>query len=153
MENPYQSITPANEQATVFKQDQPNRKLEATSSAQSYLYSMKGWVRFISVLGFISFAVMLFYMFIVMTFLGAFSRGIGAGFGGIVFFFMLVIAAVVFMLALRLTKYTNAIGRMQKSRSPADLEIAMIEQMKFWRLMGVLVILSTFLMLFGFIFG
>jgi hypothetical protein len=151
MENPYQSIVPVNEKSAVFQVDQSQEKLAATSAAQAYLYSMKGWVRFISVLGFISFAVMVFYMFVMMVFVGAFTRGVGGSFGGLLFLLMLVMAAVVFMLALRLSKYSNSIGRMQISRNRGDLENAMIEQMKFWRLTGVLVIILLAFILLGFL--
>ncbi len=148
MENPYQSINPVNEKSGVFQQAQFNEGLEANSSAQSYLYSIKGWVRFISVLGFISFAVMLFYMYIMMALTGALG---GGGLGILFFLLMLVMTVVVFMLALRLSKYSNSIGRMQLSRSPVDLENAMIEQMKFWRLTGILVLILLVFILLGYV--
>ena len=149
MEDPFQQIPASNEKPPVFQGESVNTGIEANSSAQTFLYSIKGWVRFISVLGFIGFAVMVFYMFVMLVFLGSFVGGAGGGLGVLFLLLMLALSAVVFMLALRLSTYSSSIGRLQRSHSPADLENAMIEQMKFWRLAGILVIIILLLILLG----
>jgi len=137
MENPYQTT-----ESVLNHEDNLNprigEKLEATSVAQAALYSSKGWVKFVGVLGFIYFAFMVIAVFMMMFVLGH----IGGGGSIIMFLLMLAMTIVVFMLALRLSKFSNAISRMEVSRSPVDLENAMIEQMKFWRIAGILVLIG-----------
>jgi hypothetical protein len=152
MKNPYQPGSPTNEKYGIFQQDQSPEGLEANSSAQSYLYSIKGWLKFISVLGFISFGVIVLYMLIVTFVMSALSGG-EFGFGIMFLLPTLVMTIMVFMLALRLSKYSSSIGRMQISRSPTDLENAMIEQMKFWRLTGILVLVLLVFILLGIVFS
>lgn len=132
MENPYQSIN-----TDPSQQGGNSNGLEASSYAQSTLISSKGWVRFISVLGFIYFAIMVIGLFAMISVMGQMG-----GAGGLVVLLFLVMTVVVFMLALRLSKFSSSIGRMEISRNPADLENAMIEQMKFWRIAGILVLIG-----------
>lgn len=123
--------------------------LEVNSNAQSWLYSAKGWVRFLSVLGFISFALMLIGTLIGLMIPGA---GLVGPMGGREIIFVLLFGAmtvITFMLSLRLTKFANAIGRLQITRQAVEFELAMIEQMKFWRLLGILIIIWLVLVLIG----
>jgi hypothetical protein len=142
MENPYQPINPNSGPSSlgddVFQKGVHSNGLEASSVAQASLYSSKGWVRFVSVLGFICFAIMIIMIFAMMSFVGA----MGGGAVILVFLLMLALTVVIFMLALRLSKYASSIGRMEVSRDPADLENAMIEQMKFWRIAGIMVLIG-----------
>ncbi len=141
MENPYPTINPSPEPSSlrdgVFQKGTNSNGLVASGAAQTSLYSSKGWVRLVSVLGFIYFAIMILMIFAMMSLLGQ----MGDGSMILVFLLMLAMTVVIFMLALRLSKYASSIGRMEVSRNPADLENAMIEQMKFWRIAGIMVII------------
>ncbi len=57
--------------------------------------------------------------------------------GGIVVIVMIIYCVIIFLFALRLGSYASAIGRISVSRNPLDLEEAMVQQMKFWRLSGI----------------
>ena len=122
--------------------------LQVTSHAQQRLYSSKGWVRFMSVLGFISFAGMVFGTIAATRMIG----NIG-GFGIFSVLLMLAMTIVIFMLSLRLAKFANAIGRMELTRDRYAFEAAMAEQMKFWRLMGILTMIWLVLASIGLISG
>lgn len=141
MENPYQTTNPnplsSSPGDSLFQGGERSNALEASSIAQTALYGAKGWVRFISVLGFIYFAIMIIMLFVMMSVM---SRMGGAG--ALVILLMLAFTSVTFMLALRLSKYSSSIGRMEVTRHPADLESAMVEQMKFWRIAGILVLIG-----------
>ncbi len=137
MENPYQTTESQAPSGGVFQQQQGANGISATSIAQSHLYSSKGWVRFISVLMFIYFAFMilgLFGMFALVSQVG------GVAILGVLL--MLVMTVVLFMLANSLSKYSTAIGRTEISRNPGDLETAIMHQMKFWKLCGILTLIA-----------
>jgi hypothetical protein len=142
MENPYQTINPNPGPSSLgddaFQKGVHSNGLEASSIAQTSLYSSKGWVRFVSVLGFIYFAIMIMMIFAMMSLIEV----MGGSAVVLVFLLMLAMTVVIFMLALKLFKYASSIGRMEVSRNPADLENAMIEQMKFWRIAGIMVIIG-----------
>ncbi len=142
MNNPYQD---SNSEG-VFQAGAQG--LQANSNAQFSLFSSKGWVRFLSVLGFICFAFMLIGTISTLTMIGLLG-----GIGVLSFLLMGVMTVVTFMLALRLSKFASAIGRMQITGQPIELETAMIEQMKFWRLSGILTLIWLVLALIGLITG
>lgn len=137
MENPYQQNQPQSSGHSVFQSEPGARGLSASGVAQSYLYASKGWVRFISVLGFIYFAIMLMATFAIL--------GLSSQLGGLMFLvapLMILMTVVVFLLANGLSKYASAITRTEISRNPADLEAAIIHQMKFWKLAGILTLIG-----------
>lgn len=155
MDNPYQSTSAGN--STLPNSTQ---HLVATQTALYQLSGCKGWVRFMSVLMFIMFA------FFVLAFIGMISMfatigsssssyssmgssPMNAGIIGILI--MLIYGAVIFMLGLRLSKFSSAIGRLMVSRHPQDLETAMVQQMKFWRICGVLVLIGLIFAILGMI--
>ena len=146
MENPYQTTNsnPITNNSEVFQQDRQSERIEATGLAQSALYSSKGWVRLISVLGFIYFGIMALIVFFTLSFLGS---GAG-GYGVMIVFMTLVMTVITFMLALRLSRFSSSIARAEVSRNPHDLEDAIYEQMRFWRLTGImtLVVLVLFIL-------
>lgn len=105
------------------------------------------WVLVIAILGFIS------SVLIVLTALplllggtqlyGDLNTGIGSSFmmgmGG----FYLGIAAVTFFASLHLVKFASAIKRALNSLSATDLEDALERQASFWKLVGILSLLSV----------
>jgi len=148
MDKPYQDLG----ERVAFHDDVQG--LRVNSNAQSWLYSAKGWVRFLSVLGFIGFALMLIWAITMMTAFGYLGNaGVFGGVGVIMFILMSAMTIVTFMLSLRLSKYSSAIGRMQQTGQPMDFEVAMIQQMKFWRLAGILVLISLAFFLIALISG
>lgn len=153
MNDPYQNIStggapvlkasPSDGQSDSLLRPQ-QAPLTLNAHAQQALIYSKGWVRFLSVMGFISFA------FIIIVFIGAlFSISRSGGMGLIQLVIFGVLAFVVFMLASRLSKFASSITRMQLGGQPLDFEAAMNEQMKFWSLLGVLTIIWLVLALFG----
>lgn len=126
MENPYN------------QNEQEANGVSASSVAQSSLYASKGWVRFISVLLFIYFAIM------VVVLIGGILGMTDGGYSVILPFILLVMVVVLFILANRLSKYSSAISRAEISRDSLDLEAALVYQMKFWRLAGILTLIGVF---------
>ena len=64
---------------------------------------------------------------------------------------LLCLAAVIYLLpSLRLLKYANAIARLELAPDSASLEGALEQQRAFWRLVGVITIVS--LLLYGLLF-
>ena len=114
----------------------------ATQTAIHELSKCKGWVRFISVLCFILFGIFILGFIGILSMLSRMG-----GTAGLMLIMYLVFIVVSFFLAFRLTGYANAIGRLLQSRNPVDLETAMIQQMRFWRLYGILMIVSFFIKL------
>ena len=137
MDNPYQQNQPQQSGNDVFQPQQGTSGISATSTAQTSLYASKGWVRFISVLGFIYFAFM-----VIGTF-GTFALVSQLG-GASIFMslLMVIMTIVIFLFASSLSKYATAIARTEISRNPADLEMAIIHQMKFWKLAGILTLIG-----------
>ncbi len=142
MENPYQNSPASNPSINS------TQSLVANQSAIYQLSASKGWVRFISVLMFISFA---FFLLALIGMFAIYSRvsssssgelGLFGTSGAIGIIIILLYGVIVFMLGLRLSKFSSAIGRLAISRNPLDLESAMVQQMKFWRLCGIIVLIG-----------
>lgn len=133
----------------VLKSDSnASEGLKLDTNGQQALIASKGWVRFISVMGFIvfGFAVLGIVSLIV-------SISYTGGFGLIQVIIMSVMAVVLFKLANGLSKFSSAITRMMVSYDPIDFEIAMNEQMKFWKLFGILTLIWVILAFFGVLAG
>lgn len=143
MNNQYQNPTYQTDPSSGMNPD-----LVATQVAIQHLINGKGWVRFVSVLGFIAFAFMLLGT---LGMLAGVSRA--GGFGLIMFLLMAALSAVVLILSIRMTKYANAIGRITFTSNPLDLEDAMTQQMNFWRLYGILVCIFCVFGIIGLIQG
>ncbi len=107
--------------------------------AQQALISCKGWVRFLSVMGFISFALVIIAF--IAGLVAHVEEGITSGIGLIQMVVFAVMSVVLFILSFRLSKFAGSITRMQLVGQPVDFEAAMVEQMKFWALFGVLTIM------------
>ena len=137
MDNPYQTTPPP-----AYP---PNsQELVATQQAVTELANCKGWVRFISVLCFTLFGIF------VLGFIGILymvSQWGGAPAPRMLIMYLAFIF-ITFFLAFRLTGYANAIGRLINNRHPIDLETAMIHQLKFWRLYGIIMIVSLVIKIF-----
>ena len=141
MNDPYQT-----RQSLIQKQlpqNNPN-KLQLDTNGQISLIASKGWLRFLSVIGFISFALIILWLIGVMV-----SLQYSVGLGVMLMIILSILAIVVFKLAHRLSKYSSAIKRVMEFHDPADFESAMEEQMRFWRLFGILTIIWVLLAVLG----
>jgi len=142
MNNPYESTN-----TMIHGQVSPkhSHSLQLDTNGQIALNAAKGWVRFFSVMGFISFA------FVILGMLGTlFTLGKTGGFGLIITMVFVVMALVIFKLANSLSKYSSAITRVMLNHDPYDFERAMEEQMKFWRLFGILNLIWIVFIIIGF---
>ena len=111
------------------------------------LAGTKPWVRFFSVLMWISVGLMLLAaaVMIVLSTIGA-AKSLSSGpFGGkqlIVFAVVYGILAFVYIFpAIKLWKYANRIGSLGATRSVTDLDAALNEQRSFWKFAGVMTII------------
>lgn len=118
-----------------------------TDSIISSLRKTRPWVLLLAVLGFIGTAFMLI-MVAGMIFSGSMMQGMEGveGMpGGFIYgmaAFYLVIAIIYFMASWYLLKYAGAIKRAVTGMSLGDLETALEKQASFWKLMGVLSLIS-----------
>jgi hypothetical protein len=121
-----------------------------TDGVQMYLRQTKPWVRFMSVLMFISVG------FLVIAALAMFVVGIAAGargsnpFGGMIggtvlALMYLVMAGVYVAPGVFLSRYAGAIGRFLGGGSTTDLEAALKHQRSFWRYAGILTLIGLVL--------
>jgi Family of unknown function (DUF5362) len=116
-------------------------------STIAMLAGTKPWVRFLSVLMWISIGFMLLgaASIGVLSAIGASKSGAPSPFGGKE---MIVIAVVYGILAfvyifpaVKLWKYASRIGTLGSTRSVADLDAALKEQRSFWKFIGVMAII------------
>lgn len=121
----------------------------AESSVTAALYeSMRGtkpWVRFLAVLGFIGSGLMVlggFFMLIGGGLMAVSDKQAMpfAGFPVVIALVYLVMGAIYLYPAVRLWAYGTRIGEMLASQSMHDLEAAIESQRRFWRVVGIYVI-------------
>ncbi len=153
--NPYS--TPA---ANLYGSTSGGAADAVSPSTIAQLAGTKPWVRFLSVLMWISAGLML----LVAAGMGIFST-MGASksmpsspFGGMQLTLVAVIygilAFVYIFPALKLWKYANRIGSLGATRSVADLDAALNEQRSFWKFIGVMaaIMISIYLVaIIGFV--
>ncbi|MCP4849609.1 MAG: hypothetical protein GY899_16850 [Verrucomicrobiaceae bacterium] len=104
----------------------------------------RGWVRFFSIMGFISCGLLV---------LGGLAMLVGGGseFGYVygsegiailIGFLYLLFAALYFFPSLKLTQYANLITSLQESHTEQDLVSALDMQRSFWALIGIMAIVT-----------
>ncbi len=104
----------------------------------------RGWVRFFSIMGFISCGLLV---------LGGLAMLVGGGseFGYVygsegiailIGFLYLLFAALYFFPSLKLTQYANRITSLQESHTEQDLVSALDMQRSFWALIGIMAIVT-----------
>ncbi|MGB0993224.1 MAG: DUF5362 family protein [Akkermansiaceae bacterium] len=107
----------------------------------------RGWVRFLSVLGFVG-AVLLLLMgifAIIGTGAVASAGGQGAAYQtgymiGMGIYYVVMAFAYIYP-SIKLWQYAGAISRLQASQSEMDLETALDKQRSFWKFAGIMTIL------------
>lgn len=123
------------------------------------LRKTRPWVLFIAVLGFIFAAFMLIAS--IPMFLGGGMMGMdgmGAGLAGTGFMvgmglMYLLLAAIYFIASLYLLRYASAIKRAVIGLNISDMESALEAQASFWKLVGILSIVSIVLMIVFMVVG
>ena len=140
--NPYS--TPA---ANLYGSTSGGAAVAVSPNTIAMLAGTKPWVRFLSVLMWISVGLMLIAaagMGFVSTIGVAKSMSSGP-FGGkqlIILAVLYGILAFVYIFpAIKLWKYANRIGSLGATRSVADLDAALNEQRSFWKFIGVMAII------------
>ncbi len=135
-----------------------------TERVVASLRKTRPWVLFIAILGFIGAAFTLIAS--IPMFLGGGMMGMGgmqgldagAGLAGTGFMIgmgvmYLLIAVIYFIASLYLLRYANAIKRAVTGLSAADMEAALEAQASFWKLVGILAIVSIVLMIVFMVVG
>lgn len=126
-----------------------------TEEMVNALRGTKGWVLLIGVLMFLAAALTSLGGIVAMF--GSALMGAGAKGGAPAGLFIgmgamyLLMAAIYVFLGLYLVKYSSAIGRLIGSGQAADMEAALQQQRKFWRLAGVLALIMIVFMVLGII--
>ena len=128
------------------------------------LKKTRPWVLLLSILGFVGAALMAIVavpMLMGSAMMGSLEGadaeqlGMMAGAGvmigmGVLY---LVFAAIYFMASLYLLRYAGSIKRAVSSLAVADLEDALGQQASFWKLLGIMALISIVLMLVVFVVG
>ncbi len=131
MENPYQTTT-TNPVNTLNQ----TGDLSATPKAIEHLIKSKSWIRFISVI---------LFLWCTLYLLGGMSLLFMAPRTEIILMFPILVTFIttilLFVLGLRLSGYASAIRRLSFISSPQDLETAMVKQMLFWKLTGIMTLI------------
>lgn len=118
-----------------------------TDSITTSLRKTRPWVLFLAILGFISAVLMgittipMFLGMGDMMNVGA-SSGVVMGMG----LFYLAIAVVTFMASLHLLKFAGSIKQALSTLTAQDLEQALAHQASFWKLVGILSLISMIFM-------
>ncbi len=122
-----------------------------SASIMQSMTKTRPWVLLFAVLGFIGAGLMLIGSVgaivggITMLNVSAGDAPSKAGLGGLlaVGLFYLVITALYFWVSLYLLRYASAIKRLKLSNQLVDLEAALANQASFWKLVGIMVLISV----------
>jgi hypothetical protein len=126
-----------------------------TEMAVEMLRQTRPWVMFLSVLSFIAAAFMaiggLFAMIAgaLASSSSSMSSGPSPALFGLIY---LPLAGIYIYPAIKLWAYGAAIGRLVASRSPAELEAALLHQKSFWKFSGIAaIVMLVFYVIFFFV--
>jgi hypothetical protein len=142
---------PMNENPDAFV---PAADIPLTSTAKQYLDQTRPWVKFMSIMIFISSAVMIVAAILMVT-VGLGPRFIPQGQGRLgsigamgfignlaAAFFYILLAILYVVPGVFLWRFAGAIKILEMSRSPQALEEALGNQKSFWRYVGILTIVG-----------
>jgi hypothetical protein len=116
-------------------------EVKVTGSMLGSLRSTKPWTQFLAILGFVGVGLMVLVGAAVTFFASMVSQqknGPTAFLG----LFYLVFAALYFMPALYLYKYSSSLGNFLKSNGAGDLECALAHQKSFWKFTGIVALIG-----------
>ena len=156
IDNPYQ--TP---QSDIFSGNTYAKNDGGVSAGViNELYKTKGWVRFLSVLGFIGSGF--YFLAIILYFIGAGVMAskmadelgpIGVAGGLFVGIFYIIIGIIFTYPTVRMWKYASRINFLIYSERVEDLEDALAQQRSIWRFNGILALIGLILFAGGLIAG
>lgn len=138
---------PFEQPGTIDPLAEPATELRATELAIGYLVKTKPWMTFISILLKIAGAwgILLF----IRNFFNYIEFGFISFINVISMLILITYCLILFFLASRLKRFGIAVHHLSATKYPRDLDIAMVMQMQFWRLIGILGILSVLLVLYS----
>ncbi len=121
-----------------------------TGAILEHLRRTRPWVMFLAILGFIGTGLMMLAgvaMFLIFSVLGFmededFSPGMGIGLGAGIGGIYLAMGVVALLPSLKLWKYSSRIANLMRTSALSDLEDAMDQQRAFWKICGIVVIVS-----------
>jgi hypothetical protein len=135
-------------------------QVSLNSTAQQYLNQTRPWVRFLSVLVFISSG------FMVLAGIGMILAGIVGGaalsrtnpVGGpavmiVSGFFYFILAILYIAPGIFLSRYASAIKLLETTPSPEALELALKNQKSFWRFVGIITLIFLILTVVAIVIG
>lgn len=123
---------------------------QVSEVAVDMLRRTKGWVRFLSILGFILAALMIMGGLAVVAAGSRMGPGLGAGVG-----IVYIIFSILYIYpCIKLWQYGTSIANLMTSRSSIDLETALDKQRGFWKFVGVMaiIVISIYVLIFLFAF-
>lgn len=126
---------------------------EVSALAMEMLRRTKGWVLFLSIIGYISCGLMvvaaLFMMLGMSVMSSQVDTGLPMGFAGLGLIY-LILAALYIYPCVKLTQYSSSIKRLLASQSTIDLETALDHQRGFWKFCGImaLIMVSLYALIF-----
>lgn len=146
MENPY--AAPVSDPGTGPghpTQTQVPGDAQVTPKVLAAMQQTRPWVLFIAILGFVLAAFMGLGALAVAAAGSTFNAGpLGSSGGILVAVIYLVIAAIYAVLSLRLYRYAGAIKMLTQGYGVHALEEALEHQKSFWRMVGIMAIVTLF---------
>lgn len=133
-------------------QSKENIKATLTHFSIEYLKSTAPWLKFLSILGFIFSALLLFVAFFSLGAAGITKEVSGTVSNSVVSFILyLVIAIITFFASKYLFNYAGKIKAFTTTNDSVMLEAAFLMQKKFWKLIGIIFIIYLSLLLIALI--
>jgi Ca2+/Na+ antiporter len=145
-ENPYKAPDAELKEQTVPQGSEGSY----TSAMALHLKQTRPWVRFISILGFISIGFMI--IFAVMMIVGS-GMGTGMIYGAAMAIIYLLLGLLYIVPVLYLHRYASYIGRFLSSGTTEDMETALRYQKSFWKFAGILALITIALSLIMMVVG
>jgi hypothetical protein len=127
-----------------------------SGSSLNYLKSAAPWMKFISILGFVMCGILIIAAIAMLLGGNALSKMGGEGLGISMFFVYIAIALLLFFPNLYLFNYAKAIQNYVISNNYSQIVEAFRMQLKYWKYLGVLMIIYlslTVVALIGFMIG
>ena len=155
MEPPMEEASPVPAADHAVRPPAIQSSIYLNAAAMDHLVKTRPWVRFISILFFISagFAVIGSMSMIVLGFFATIipdaagqTTFLQAVPGLITGFFYIIVAIAYIPMGLFLSRYANDIRTLETEHSPEILESALKQQKMFWRYAGIIIIVSICLM-------
>ncbi len=129
MQNPYQSPT---------TETSASHSGEVSSTVVALLQGTQGWVRFLSILGFIGCGLM-FLIGVIVLVMGVTPVNTVSTFIGVIY---LIFGVIYFIPTFKLNQYASKIKLLVHAPSEKNLVEALDKQRSFWKVVGIFMILT-----------